>query len=152
LGGKGSQAAIDVAKCADANHCLGSIEPSTELAIATPQQCIQEKCPNQLNACRADHKCFPALQDCEIKCKQNQTCFTTCIAGKGDAAASDLWKCIVDNDCIKRNAELERTAGLFVWEEKVAKLPSMLLNALMLIIALVLLRSFKHQTIHSKLV
>ena len=60
---KGSQAAIDVAKCAQSNHCDG-MAPSTALVLATPQQCIEEHCKDQLHACRRDPKCFAALQDC----------------------------------------------------------------------------------------
>jgi hypothetical protein len=69
LPSKGSQAAVDVAKCADANKCLGSFlslteEVSTAVALADPQQCIEEKCPTQWAACQKDSKCVPALQDC----------------------------------------------------------------------------------------
>jgi hypothetical protein len=49
LSGKGSQAAINVAKCASANHCVGEV--STAVAVWDPQQCIEEKCPTQWAAC-----------------------------------------------------------------------------------------------------
>jgi len=40
LTSKGDQPAIDVAKCAQANNCLATTEPSTALVLADPQQCI----------------------------------------------------------------------------------------------------------------
>lgn len=68
LPSKGSQAAIDVAKCAAANHCLEAIEEREEkptvLMLTDPQECIQEKCPTQWDHCQKDPKCIPALQDC----------------------------------------------------------------------------------------
>nr|BAJ95050.1 predicted protein [Hordeum vulgare subsp. vulgare] len=99
LPGKGSQAAIDVAKCAQANGCVGMI-PSTAIVIATPQQCIEQKCHDQLGACAKDAKCFAALQDCEKECGNSTTCYSTCLAKKGNTNASALWKCIIDNDCL----------------------------------------------------
>jgi hypothetical protein len=100
LPGKGSQAAIDVAKCAQANGCVGIVPASTAVAIATPQQCIEEHCKDQLVACQKDAKCFAALQDCEKECVNNTSCYSPCLAKKGNANASNLWKCIVDNNCL----------------------------------------------------
>jgi hypothetical protein len=101
LPGKGSQAAIDVAKCASANKCL-SIEPevSTALALADPTDCIKEHCPTQYDACSKDPKCLPALQDCEKKCGISQSCWTFCLPGKGSQAAIDVAKCASANKCL----------------------------------------------------
>ena len=100
LGSKGDQPAIDVAKCAQKNKCLGVPEPEFDsYAILSPQDCIQEKCPNQLKTCEKDTKCFPSLADCSKECANNTACWTTCLAKKGDAAASDLYKCVQDNHC-----------------------------------------------------
>jgi len=104
LPSKGSQAAIDVAKCAQANKCLGSIPEKKfdAYSILTPEDCIQSKCYNQVISCQTDVKCFPALQDCADKCPESLSCFNTCLAGKNNAAAINLWKCIVDNDCLNQ--------------------------------------------------
>uniref|UniRef100_A0A1J3EP34 Uncharacterized protein n=1 Tax=Noccaea caerulescens TaxID=107243 RepID=A0A1J3EP34_NOCCA len=102
LPGKGSQAAIDVAKCAQSNGCVGMV-PSieeTRIALATPQECIEQKCHDQLAACAKDPKCFTTLQDCEKECGNSTTCFTTCLSKKGNANAVSFWKCILDNNCI----------------------------------------------------
>jgi hypothetical protein len=86
-------------KCADANGCFAPSQ--TALAIFEgPQECIRDHCPDQAKACGADPGCLRALQDCERTCDKNQTCFTTCVAGKGNAPASALWKCIIDNKCL----------------------------------------------------
>ena len=102
LPAKGSQAAIDVAKCAQANNCMPNIILSTAIVLATPQQCIETHCRDQLSACQKDPKCFAALQDCEKECLNNTSCYTTCIAKKGNPNASNFWKCIVDNDCFNQ--------------------------------------------------
>ena len=99
LPGKGSQAAIDTAKCASANGCVGSV-PSTDLAISAPIDCIETHCKSQLQTCSKDVKCFPAMQDCEKQCGNSTSCYTTCLAGKGNTNATNLWKCIMDNNCI----------------------------------------------------
>ena len=98
---KGSQAAIDVAKCAQKNNCLG-VPQMNVLALYTPQECIEQQCSTQAKACGKDQKCLAALQDCERECTDNQTCWSTCLAKKGNPAASTLWKCIIDNDCLNK--------------------------------------------------
>jgi hypothetical protein len=103
LPGKGSQAAIDTAKCAAANGCNGVVpveEVSTAVALADPQQCIEEKCPNQWAACQKDSKCVPALQDCEKKCGTSKSCWTLCLPSKGSQAAVDVAKCADSNHCL----------------------------------------------------
>ena len=59
LPGKGSQAAIDVAKCAQKNNCLNQTAPeaSTAIVVAAPIDCIKAKCPSQWAACTQDPKC-----------------------------------------------------------------------------------------------
>jgi len=103
LPSKGSQAAIDVAKCASANGCVGMI-PSTALALATPQECIEAKCPNQWAACQKDPKCGPALEDCEKKCGTKASCWTLCLPSKGSQAAIDVAKCAQAQGCDKAKA------------------------------------------------
>jgi hypothetical protein len=103
LPSKGSQAAINLAKCAQANKCLGDapvIEHSTAVALADPQQCIEEKCPTQWAACQKDSKCIPALQDCEKKCGTKESCWTLCLPSKGSQAAIDVAKCAQANKCL----------------------------------------------------
>jgi hypothetical protein len=100
---KGSQAAIDLAKCAQANGCLGVVPEvqSTAVALsADPQQCIEEKCPTQWAACQKDPKCIPALQDCEAKCGSKISCWTLCLPSKGSQAAIDVGKCAQANNCL----------------------------------------------------
>jgi hypothetical protein len=75
-------------------------ELMTAVALADPQQCIEEKCPGQFAACQKDPKCTPALQDCEKKCGTSQTCWTFCLPGKGSQAAIDVAKCAAANKCL----------------------------------------------------
>ena len=99
LASKGSQAATDVAKCAQANDCQHKATTETALAVFDPRQCIEEHCSDQARACGKDAGCFRALQDCERECGQNRTCYGNCIAKKGNPSASAFWQCIVDNNC-----------------------------------------------------
>ena len=69
--------------------------------VADPQQCIEEKCPNQWAACQKDSKCIPALQDCEKKCGTKASCWTLCLPSKGSQAAIDVAKCAQANGCDK---------------------------------------------------
>ena len=53
LPGKGSQAAIDTAKCAHAQGC-DKVEQSSTISaknVEDPTDCIKEKCPTQYAAC-----------------------------------------------------------------------------------------------------
>ena len=96
--------------CLVKNHCVNLTHTKKEkkhsletaLAVFSPQDCIKEHCPDQASACRADPQCLRALQDCEHECNDNQTCWTNCIAKKGNPAASSFWKCIIDNDCLNK--------------------------------------------------
>ena len=97
---KGSQAAIDVAKCAQANNCLTTPEPSTALMVADPQQCIEEKCPKQWDECQKDPKCPQALKDCQKKCGTKTSCWQFCLPTKGSQAAIDVAKCAQANNCL----------------------------------------------------
>jgi len=102
---KGSQAAIDVAKCAQANDCLtqSSLQQLEKaVALVSPQDCIKEHCPDQSHTCSRDPKCLRVLQECEYYCKDNQTCWSSCISKEGNANASTFWKCVVDNDCMNK--------------------------------------------------
>ena len=81
------------------------------LALYTPQECIEQQCSTQAKACGKDQKCLAALQDCERECTDNQTCWSTCLAKKGNPAASTLWKCIIDNDCLNK-VEAETAVAL----------------------------------------
>lgn len=69
--------------------------------VADPQQCIEEKCPNQWAACQKDPKCIPALQDCEKKCGTKQSCWQFCLPAKGSSAAIDVAKCAAANNCLQ---------------------------------------------------
>ena len=101
---KGDQPAIDVAKCAAANHCLGEIPEvvvSTAVALMDdPTDCIKQHCPNEYDACQKDSKCLPAIQDCEKKCGTKQTCWEFCLGGKGDQPAINVAKCAAANKCM----------------------------------------------------
>ena len=78
---------------------------STAVALADPQQCIEEKCPNQWAACQKDPKCVPALQDCEKKCGTKTSCWTLCLPSKGSQAAIDVAKCADSNHCLGSASE-----------------------------------------------
>jgi hypothetical protein len=71
---------------------------------ATPQECIEAKCPNQWAACQKDPKCGPALEDCEKKCGTKASCLTLCLPSKGSQAAIDVAKCAQANGCDKAKA------------------------------------------------
>ena len=64
---------MNLIKCAQDNHCFDHHHKKKEISTALvviddPQQCIEEKCPNEWAACQKDSKCIPALEDCEKKC------------------------------------------------------------------------------------
>ena len=89
--------------CINASTCKKSIKKATTaVALVSPQDCIREKCPSQAQACQKDPACLRALQDCEHECNNNQTCWSNCVAKKGNPAASAFWKCIIDNDCLNQ--------------------------------------------------
>jgi hypothetical protein len=67
---------------------------------ADPQQCIEEKCPNEWAACQKDPKCIPALQDCQQKCGSKVSCWTLCLPSKGSQAAINVAKCAQANNCL----------------------------------------------------
>jgi len=67
---------------------------------ATPQECIEAKCPNQWAACQKDSKCVPALQECEKKCGSKTSCWSLCLPSKGSQAAIDVAKCASANGCV----------------------------------------------------
>ena len=48
---------------------------SNALVLTDPQQCIEEKCPKEWDACQKDSKCIPTLQDCEKKCGEKKSCW-----------------------------------------------------------------------------
>ena len=98
LAKKGNANAINLWGCIIKNDCLNQL--STAIAIADPQQCIEEKCPNQWAACQKDSKCVPALQDCEKKCGTSKSCWTLCLPSKGSQAAVDVAKCADANKCL----------------------------------------------------
>lgn len=103
LATKGDSAAVNVAKCAAANNCLGQEpETSTALMLADPEECIKEKCPKEDAECEKDPKCRPALADCQKKCGTKQTCWEFCLPGKGSQAAIDVAKCAAKNHCISQ--------------------------------------------------
>jgi hypothetical protein len=64
LPGKGSQAAIDVAKCAQKNGCLAQTAPEMSSVAITPVACAKNKCPTEWTACQRDPRCASALQSC----------------------------------------------------------------------------------------
>ena len=105
LAKKADTPAINVAKCAQANHCL-ELEVKLEavskaVAIITdPIDCVKEKCPNEYQKCVDDPKCIPAIQDCQKKCGTKQSCWEFCLAGKGDSNATNVAKCAAANHCI----------------------------------------------------
>ena len=100
---KGSQAAINLAKCAQKQGCLG-MEPIeiNALAVFTPQECVEQHCSSQADACKKDLRCLAVLQDCEKQCQKDQSCWSTCLAKKGNSHANALWKCILDNNCLNQ--------------------------------------------------
>ncbi len=118
LPGKGSQAAIDTAKCAHAQGCdkvSGEDKVETALApvsVADPETCMKEKCPNQYAACQKDSKCPGVLQKCQNKCGTKESCWQLCLAQENDKPAIDLAKCAAANDCQKAVEEEEEVVAL----------------------------------------
>ena len=74
---------------------------------AGPQECIEEKCPNEWKACVDDPKCQPAIQDCQKKCGDKESCWKLCLASKGDKAAVDVVLCGNKNHCLENIATPE---------------------------------------------
>ena len=74
---------------------------STAVVLKDPQQCIEEKCPDQWAVCQKDPKCQPALDDCMKKCGTKTSCWALCLPSKGSQAAIDVAKCAQANDCLK---------------------------------------------------
>ena len=106
LSRSGSKNASDYFACVIKNDCINKFqEESTAVALADPQQCIEEKCPNHWAACQKDPKCVPALQDCEKKCGTKTSCWTLCLPSKGSQAAIDVAKCADSNHCLGSASE-----------------------------------------------
>lgn len=63
-------------------------------------QCIKDNCPNEYKLCQADPKCIPALESCQQKCGNSQSCWTFCLPGKGSDAAIDAVKCGTTAKCL----------------------------------------------------
>jgi hypothetical protein len=78
----------------------GSGQDSKAVALADPQQCIEEHCASQWAACQKDPKCVPALQTCQKKCGTSASCWTFCLPGQGSQPAIDVAKCAQANHCI----------------------------------------------------
>ena len=72
------------------------------LALFSPQDCIKEHCPEESHICSRDPRCLRALNECEHECKDNQTCWSSCISRKGSPAATAFWTCVVDYDCMNK--------------------------------------------------
>ena len=79
---------------------------TTALAVTTPDQCIREYCSNEAKTCREDPKCIATLQDCERSCGNDTSCWTNCLAQKGNAPASAFWKCILDHNCFNNTSTI----------------------------------------------
>jgi hypothetical protein len=62
--------------------------------------CVEEHCPNELQSCREDKTCIPAMESCLLKCQADQNCWTFCLPGKGSTAAINLFKCGIQYDCL----------------------------------------------------
>lgn len=67
--------------------------------LASPQQCVEENCGNDLSRCQRDYYCMAALQDCEKQCGNKTTCYTTCLSKWGSPNATSLWKCMLEHNC-----------------------------------------------------
>ena len=78
-----------------------------ENEVADPQQCIEEKCPNEWAACQKDSKCPAALQDCEKKCGTKASCWALCLPSKGSQAAIDVANCAQKNGCDKQASQTD---------------------------------------------
>lgn len=96
---RGSQAAIDVTKCAQAYKFFDVI-PSTALIHSTPQQHVEEHSRDQLYACQREIQMLGRSQDCEKECGNSTFCYTTCLAKKGCSNATAFWKRVIDKDCL----------------------------------------------------
>ena len=58
---KGNAAASAFWKCIVDNNCLNQVETAVATLEVDPQQCIEEKCPNEWASCQKDSKCVPTI-------------------------------------------------------------------------------------------
>jgi hypothetical protein len=100
---KDNTAASALWKCIIDNNCLDNVE--TAIAIPTPHECLENKCPDTWKACLNDDKCIPTIHDCEKKCKEKTSCWELCLDDHKNKAANDVIKCGLDNDCFKNHHE-----------------------------------------------
>ena len=91
---------LGTAICASVGMSFKMQVNQNALMVADPQQCIEEKCPNEWAACQKDPKCIPALQDCQKKCGTKPSCWEFCLPSKGSQAAIDVAKCAQKNNCL----------------------------------------------------
>ena len=91
---------LGTAICASVGMSFKMQVNQNALMVADPQQCIEEKCPNEWAACQKDAKCIPALQDCQRKCGTKTSCWELCLPSKGSQAAIDVAKCAQKNNCL----------------------------------------------------
>jgi hypothetical protein len=51
-------------------------EASTALVLPSdPIDCVKEKCPKEYEACEADKKCLPTIEECQKKCGTKESCW-----------------------------------------------------------------------------
>lgn len=76
--------------------------------IATLTVCIQNKCPDQYNACQAKSGCQDSLVKCAGQCgvQVNELCWTFCLGGPGAAANCAI--CAVNQNCLTNVSEADK--------------------------------------------
>ncbi len=42
-------------------------------------KCVQDHCPDQVAACKADPKCQPTINKCQSKCGTSTSCWKQCL-------------------------------------------------------------------------
>ena len=85
---------------------INSTVLAEEEPVATPTDCIVEKCPNEWADCVKDPKCGPTLDECNKKCGTKGSCWSLCLVGKSHAAI-EVAKCAQKNHCDQKQEETE---------------------------------------------
>ena len=115
------QNATDYMTCMVEHDCFNNSmlpNPAKVVAVYSPSDCIKQHCPNEASACSKDAGCLRALQDCEKECAKDTTCWTNCIAKKGNTDASNFWNCVLANDCINKVEKTVKSTAVAVKDLK----------------------------------
>ena len=93
------QAAVNVAKCAQAEGC-DKAKYSPLVLYSNPQDCIEKFCKKEEQACENDRRCIQVLNFCDDRCNTSLTCWRDCVDRSKDTNASNYFTCIIKNSCL----------------------------------------------------